>query len=192
MCRIVWALCDRGVHSIARCGGCRWLLAGRMSTTEQRATVPIAHSGTQHGQGSQSRRIHESIVRARAADRRRPRCQARGRDTSLENSHAVHHRRHFVDRVATRDRRNLYDWRVRPRAISGCDRALRRWAGQRATRLGIAAPIEISRPSDVGLGRRVCSKAAQRAKLVQSGAASARGRSNLVIDDRAAHTIAPS
>ena len=38
------------------------------STTEQRALVPIAHSCAQHGQGSQSYRFHEPLVRARAVD----------------------------------------------------------------------------------------------------------------------------
>jgi len=114
-----------------------------VSITEQRALALIAQSCTPHGQGSQSHRLHEPIVRARAAD-----CHARvfkrGVDTSPENSHAVHHRRHPVGRVATGVRRDLHDRLIRPRAIGGCDRARPRGARQRATGRVIAT-IE-SRP----------------------------------------------
>ena len=80
---IVYALCDRGVCSTAH-RVLVWTGGGRVSTTEQRATVPIADSCTQHGRGSKSRRLHEPIVRARAAHGRRPRCHTRGRDLAGE------------------------------------------------------------------------------------------------------------
>jgi hypothetical protein len=119
------------------------------STTEQRAQVPIAHSFTQHGQGSQqNHRFHEPLVRARAADRCRPRFQ-RGADTLPENSHAVHHRRHSVGRVVTRARWDLRHRLVRPCAAGCRDRAVRRGAARRAA-VGIAAPNQDASHNRVG------------------------------------------
>ena len=57
---------------------------GVVSTTEQRALVPITHSWTQRGQGSKRRRFHAPIVRAGRPIRSRPRVQASGRHLAGE------------------------------------------------------------------------------------------------------------
>jgi len=66
---------------------------------------------------------------------------------SLENSHAVRHRRHPVGRVVTRLPRDLRHWLIRPCAIGRRDRAVPRWAGERTTRAGIASAYRSGRLS---------------------------------------------
>src|SRR6476659_1836833 len=106
---------------------------------EQRVQARIVERTAPYGQGSQGHRLHESIVRGTAAGQSAAVAFTR---SSLENSHAVHHRRHPLGRVVTGLPRGLHHWLVRPRAIGHRDRAVRRWAAERTTRTGIVIVVE--------------------------------------------------